>query len=90
MDAVAAELGYRTPTLWSGSLSDSSPVTEDYIVSMADRYFVAQSIVIGHLNHLPVTLVFPALLDIVLARNLRTVTLNDVFLQPEIPYVTTF
>ncbi|MEI7543906.1 MAG: polysaccharide deacetylase family protein [Mycobacteriaceae bacterium] len=90
VDAVAAELGYRTPTLWSGSLSDSSPVTEDYIVSMADRYFVAQSIVIGHLNHLPVTHVFPALLDIVRARNLRTVTLNDVFLQPEIPYVTTF
>jgi peptidoglycan/xylan/chitin deacetylase (PgdA/CDA1 family) len=88
VDAVAADLGYRMPTLWSGSLADSSVVTEDYIVTMADQYFIQQNIVIGHLNHLPVTHVYPALLDIVRSRNLRTVTLNDVFLQPEVPHVT--
>lgn len=86
VDAVAADLGYRTPTMWSGSLSDSSLVTEDYIVSMADKFFRAQNIVIGHLNHLPVTHVFAALADIIRNRNLRTVTLNDVFLSPEIPF----
>lgn len=90
VDAVAADLGYRTATLWSGSLADSTPVTEEFIVSMADRYFIGQNIVIGHLNHAPVTRVFPALLDIIRARGLRTVTLNDVFLQPEIPYRTTY
>ena len=88
VDAVAADLGYRTPTLWSGSLADSSLVTQDYIVKMADQYFIQQNIVIGHLNHPPVTHVYPALLDIIRSRNLRTVTLNDVFLQPEIPHVT--
>ena len=88
VDAVAADLGYRTPTLWSGSLADSSVVTEDYIVKMADQYFIQQNIVIGHLNHPPVTHTYPALLDIIRSRNLRTVTLNDVFLQPEIPHVT--
>ncbi len=88
VDAVAADLGYRIPTLWSGSLADSTPVTEDYIVKMADQYFIQQNIVIGHLNHLPVTHVYPALVDIIRSRNLRTVTLNDVFLQPEIPHVT--
>lgn len=81
VDAVAADLGYTVPTLWSGSLSDSTLITEDYIVKMADQYFTPQSIVIGHLNHLPVTHVYPQLVDIIRSRNLRTVTLNDVFLK---------
>lgn len=88
VDAVAADLGYRVPTLWAGSLADSSLVTEDYVVKMADKYFIQQNIVIGHLNHLPVTHVYPALVDIIRSRNLRTVTLNDVFLAPEVPHVT--
>ena len=88
VDAVAADLGYRVPTLWAGSLADSTPVAEDFIVKMADQYFIQQNIVIGHLNHPPVTHVFPALVDVIRSRNLRTVTLNDVFLQPEIPHVT--
>ncbi len=88
VDSVASDLGYRVPTLWSGSLADSTPVAEDVIVKMADQYFIQQNIVIGHLNHLPVTHVYPALVDIIRSRNLRTVTLNDVFLQPEIPHVT--
>ena len=88
VDGLAEQLGYRVPTLWSGSLADSTPVAEDYIVKMADQYFIQQNIVIGHLNHLPVTHVYPALVDIIRSRNLRTVTLNDVFLQPEIPHVT--
>ncbi len=86
---MAADLGYRVPTLWAGSLADSTPVAEDFIVKMADQYFIQQNIVIGHLNHPPVTHVFPpALVDVIRSRNLRTVTLNDVFLQPEIPHVT--
>jgi peptidoglycan-N-acetylglucosamine deacetylase len=81
VDAVAADLGYTVPTLWSGSLSDSTLITEDYIVQMADQYFTPQAIVIGHLNHPPVTHVYPQLVDIIRERNLRTVTLNDVFLK---------
>ncbi|MBV8863453.1 MAG: polysaccharide deacetylase family protein [Mycobacterium sp.] len=83
VDAVAAELGYTGITLWSGSLSDSTVVTEDYIVQMAQRAFAGQAIVIGHLNHLPVTHVYEQLRDLIRARNLRTVTLNDVFLPPD-------
>lgn len=82
VDAVAADLGYTVPTLWSGSLSDSTLITEDYIVKMANQYFTPRAIVIGHLNHLPVTHVYPQLVDIIRARNLRTVTLNDVFVKP--------
>ena len=81
VDAVAGDLGYTVPTLWSGSLSDSTLITEEYIVKMADEYFTPQNIVIGHLNHLPVTHVYPQLIDTIRERNLRTVTLNDVFLR---------
>ncbi|GLE54004.1 polysaccharide deacetylase [Mycobacterium montefiorense] len=81
VDAVADELGYTVPTLWSGSLSDSTLITEEYILKMIDEYFTPQNIVIGHLNHLPVTHVYPQLIDTIRERNLRTVTLNDVFLR---------
>ena len=39
VDAVAADLGYTITTLWSGSLSDSTVIAEDYILKMADQYF---------------------------------------------------
>ena len=81
VDAVAGDLGYTIPVLWSGSLSDSTLITEEYIVKMADQYFTPQAIVIGHLNHLPVTHVYGELVDIIRSRSLRTVTLNDVFLK---------
>jgi peptidoglycan-N-acetylglucosamine deacetylase len=80
--SAAADLGYTVTTMWSGSLADSTVITEDYIMKMADTYFRPQNIVIGHLNHPPVTHTFDRLADIVRDRNLRTVTLNDVFVRP--------
>ncbi|MDR3661021.1 MAG: polysaccharide deacetylase family protein [Mycobacterium sp.] len=77
--AVAADLGYTLTTMWSGSLADSTVITEDYIMKMADTHFRPQNIVLGHLNHAPVTHVFDRLAAIVRDRNLRTVTFNDVF-----------
>lgn len=78
--AVAADLGYTLTTMWTGSLADSTVITEDYIVKMADTHFRPQNIVLGHLNHAPVTHVFDRLTEVVRGRNLRTVTFNDVFL----------
>jgi peptidoglycan-N-acetylglucosamine deacetylase len=49
---------------------------------MVNKYFNPQAIVIGHLNHLPVTHVYGQLVDVIRSRNLRTVTL-DVFAKPE-------
>jgi peptidoglycan/xylan/chitin deacetylase (PgdA/CDA1 family) len=86
VDAVAADLGYQVPTLWSGDLRDSAVLTEDQIVKTANLSFTPQNIVIGHLNHAPITHVYGQLVDIIRARRLRTVTLNDVFLKPEIPH----
>jgi peptidoglycan-N-acetylglucosamine deacetylase len=47
---------------------------------MAGKYFTPGAIVIGHLNHLPVTHVYGQLVDLIRERRLRTVTLNDVYL----------
>jgi peptidoglycan/xylan/chitin deacetylase (PgdA/CDA1 family) len=79
VDAVAADRGYTAATLWSGSLADSTVIAEDFIVKMANQYFTPQAIVIGHLNHLPVTHVYGQLVEIIRSRKLRTVTLDDVF-----------
>ena len=38
---------------------------------------------IGDLNHMPVTHVYEQFVDIIRARKLRTVTLDDVVLKPE-------
>lgn len=82
IDKVSAELGYTVDTLWSGSLEDHVWIPADEVVKMADRHFTAQAIVIGHLNHAPVTEVYGRLVEIIRARRLRTVTLDDVFLKP--------
>lgn len=89
VNAVAADLGYQNPTLWSGDLRDSALLPEDLIVRLAHQFFAPQHIVIGHLNHAPVTHVYGQLVDIIRARSLRTVTLNDVFLRPAILRGTT-
>ncbi len=82
VDKVSRDLGYTAETLWSGTLEDHVWIPPAEVVRMADEYFTAQKIVIGHLNHSPVTEVFGQLVDIVKARRLRTVTLDDVFLRP--------
>lgn len=83
VDKISGELGYTADTLWSGSLQDHVLIPEDDIVKMAEKYFRPGAIVIGHLNHMPVTHVYGQLVDIIRARKLRTVTLDDVFLKPE-------
>lgn len=76
---VAAEIGYTATTMWYGSIADSSLIPEAEIVRLAHEWFLPQHIVIGHLNHAPVTHVFDELAQVIADRGLTTVTLNDVF-----------
>jgi hypothetical protein len=78
----AGDLGYTVGTLWSGTLEDHVWIPASEVVRMANLYFNPQTIVIGHLNHLPVTEVYGQLVDMIRSRKLRTVTLDDVFLKP--------
>ena len=79
VDRIAADLGYPTIVMWWGSLGDSSVLTADQIVANAREWFLPQRIVIGHANHPGVTETFDQMLALLRERNLRTVTLNDVF-----------
>ena len=85
---VATDLGYTVATLWDGTLGDDAILSPEDIVANAQRYLVAQQIVIGHLNHPSVMQVYHQLIDVIHERNLRTVTLNDVFVKPEVTRLT--
>jgi peptidoglycan/xylan/chitin deacetylase (PgdA/CDA1 family) len=86
--SVAADLGYTATTLWDGSLGDESILSPRDIVANAQKYCVPSALVIGHLNHPPVTSVYHQLIDVIHERNLRTVTLGDVFVKPEVTRLT--
>ncbi len=79
VDKLSGDLGYTANTLWSGSLEDDKVIPPEEIVKMADKYFTPGTIVIGHLNHEPVTHVYGRLVELIRERRLRTVTLQDVY-----------
>src|SRR5262245_61172330 len=49
-DRVAADLGYTTVTLWSGTIGDSSPETEGNMIANAEKSFAPQQIILAHAN----------------------------------------
>ena len=78
-DRVAADHGYGTITLWSAEIGDSRPIDEAAMVANAQGSFQGQQIVLAHANLPPISHCLPRLADIITARGLQTVTLNDVF-----------
>jgi peptidoglycan/xylan/chitin deacetylase (PgdA/CDA1 family) len=78
-DRIAADLGYRTITMWTGTLGDSRVITAADVVAAARQSLQAQSIVLGHANQRVIPDTYPQLIDLINSRNLRTVTLADVF-----------
>ena len=78
-DRVAAELGYPTVTMWSGTIGDSLPETEANLVACATRSFAPRQIVLAHANLPTITRCYDQLSQLITSRNLQTVTLNDVF-----------
>ena len=81
VDHLAASIGYTTPVLWYGSLSDSARIAPEQVVAFATQWFLPGHIVIGHANFPSVTTVFSQLSAIIHERGLQTVTLNDVFIR---------
>lgn len=78
-DRVAADLGYTTVTLWSGTVGDSLPETPANLVACAQQSFAPQQIVLAHANLPTITHCYDQLANLITSRNLQTVTLNDVF-----------
>jgi peptidoglycan/xylan/chitin deacetylase (PgdA/CDA1 family) len=78
-DRIAADHGYTTITLWSAEVGDSRPINEAGLIANATGSFQPQQIVLAHANLAPISHVLPQWANIISARGLRTVTLNDVF-----------
>ncbi len=78
-DRIAADQGYATIALWSGSIGDDVPISDAGLIAAAQKSLRPRQIVLGHANLPTVTHCFRQLLDIIYSRNLQTVTLNDVF-----------
>jgi peptidoglycan/xylan/chitin deacetylase (PgdA/CDA1 family) len=79
IDRVAADLGYPTITMWSGTIGDSRPENETTMIANATDSFQPQQIILAHANLPTITQCYAQLMNIIDSRNLQTVTLNDVF-----------
>ena len=78
-DAAAAAVGYTAPVMWYGSLGDSGLITPEVMMQEDDKWLQPGHIVLGHANAPTVTGLYQWLLDLLSARGVVTVTLNDVF-----------
>jgi peptidoglycan/xylan/chitin deacetylase (PgdA/CDA1 family) len=85
-DRIAADLGHPTIAMWNGTLGDSRVLTGAELVGYAREWFIPQAIVVGHANQRTVTTVYGELLDLIRERELRTVTLADVWAAPPPPF----
>jgi len=78
-DAAAAAVGYTAPVMWYGSLGDSGLIPPEVMMQEADKWVQPTHIVLGHANAPTVTGLYPWLLELMAARGIVTVTLNDVY-----------
>ncbi|WP_315280400.1 polysaccharide deacetylase family protein [Rothia aeria] len=76
---AAARAGFDRPTLWYGSLAESSPITSEEIYKYASTYANPQTILIGHLNYTGVIAVLDKIKALLDERGLVTVTLRDYY-----------
>lgn len=81
VDSVAASLGYTTPVMWYGTLSDAGRITPDQLREFAAKWIGEKRIIIGHANYPAITECFGYIKDLILERKLQPVTLNDLYLK---------
>ena len=77
--AAAASCGFTRPVLWYGSLADSSNISSAEVYAYAERYALAQHIVIGHLNYQGVVSELDRIRALLDRRGLKTVTIRDYY-----------
>ena len=77
--AAAASCGFTRPVLWYGSLADSSNISSAEVYAYAEKYALAQHIVIGHLNYRGVVSELDHIRALLDRRGLKTVTIRDYY-----------
>jgi hypothetical protein len=68
--------------MWNGTMDDARVITGEELMAAAREWFHPQSIIVGHANQPTVTTVYDELLALMEERQLRTVTLADVWATP--------
>jgi len=77
--AAAAEIGYTSPIMWSGTLANATPMSTSQVWDFADKYVGNEIILLGHANNQLTSPLLKPILDLARKRKLAFVTLNDVF-----------
>lgn len=77
--AAAASCGFTRPVLWYGSLADSSNISSAEVYAYAEKYALAQHIVIGHLNYRGVVSELDRIRALLDRRGLKAVTIRDYY-----------
>jgi len=76
---VCGALGYTTILQWNGSFEDSKLVSESSLLASATRSLQPSALVVGHANAPTVTHLYPQILELIKARDLHPVTLDEAF-----------
>jgi peptidoglycan-N-acetylglucosamine deacetylase len=78
-DELAASIGYTNVLMWNGSYGDSTSIRPTEILALARQYLHPGVVMLGHANYPEVTGIFPQLGEVVTARGLHPVTLDEMF-----------
>jgi peptidoglycan-N-acetylglucosamine deacetylase len=76
---LAASIGYTNALMWNGSFGDSTPLRPWGIMHLARQYLRPGVVMLGHANHPAVTHLFGQIGEIIAARGLHPVTLDEMF-----------
>jgi peptidoglycan-N-acetylglucosamine deacetylase len=76
---LAASIGYTNVLMWDGSYGDSTLLRPRTLLALAREYLHPGVIMLGHANHPTVTHLFPQIAEIIAARGLHPVTLDEMF-----------
>lgn len=78
-DEIAGQLGYTNILMWNGSFGDSTLISPEQIMSLANEYLRSGTIMLGHANHPTILPLLSQILDLINSRGLKPVTLDSMF-----------
>lgn len=76
---ACAAAGFPKILMWDGSFGDSALLTQDVLLAQARKYLEPGTIMLGHANHPTVTHVYDQIVELIEARDLSPVTLDEMF-----------
>jgi peptidoglycan/xylan/chitin deacetylase (PgdA/CDA1 family) len=77
IDAAAGALGYRKVIMWSGTVADSQPRSEGYILDAIDYWAKPGAIILMHANYPATAKALPKIFRMLEKRRLEPVTLAE-------------